>query len=156
MKEKTSKNNELEAIENRIVTLKDIEDTELKGLKLVYLIDIANKRKLKKSTPTLILNKLEAFPFITRKELENRLVSSPTKPLKTNYNTALAVAKAKGNASFTLRDYISRRITALIRYYTASDIIEGIFNNNPPIVKSKNDKGLETFALSGKLIPIKS
>lgn len=116
----------------------------VKGSVPVYLIDTVNKRRLKKSTPTAILNLFEKYPNSTAKEIENKAVKITA--VKNGYKIALAKAVAVGKEPFTLRTYTARRIKAVITYYSASDVIKDVFNGNFPLIRRVKD-GLDRFTL---------
>ena len=139
----------------KIYKKEDIENIEsLDGLKFVYLIDIEKKRKNKKSTPTFILNYIESNPNATAKDIENYLTNSTNKDLLTNFNTALAVSKAKYNKVFTKREYLKRRINKTLGYYTAKDVINTVFSGLIPLIKEVLD-GKDRYTLTGKVFPVK-
>ena len=105
-----------------------------------YLVDSANKRRNKRSTPTLLLGVIERYPDSTAKEIENRTVNGRSKSILSNYESANNVRKAKGFTLYpNLRAYITARLTAVIRYYTASDVIEGTFNGSIPLIRTITD-----------------
>jgi len=112
--------------------------------------DSLNKRKIKKSTPTLILNYIERYGEVSAKDIENGLTKGRSKAIITAYNTANAVRKAKGKEVYpSLRSYLKARITAVIRYYTNKGIIENLFNGRFPIIRKNNGK-VDVFSL-GKI-----
>ena len=112
--------------------------------KTFYIVDKFSKRKIKKSTPTLLLGYIEKNPGSSLKVIENKAVASRNKALVANFNTANSVRKAKGYASYTdLRAYVSSRLKAVVRYYLNKGVIENTFNGLTPIVKEdKNGKDL--------------
>ena len=124
-----------------------IAGTPITEIKSVFIVDLYNKRKLKNSVPTAILNALERNADSSKKELANRIVGSSNKAVTKAFNTALAVAVAKNRPRFSLRSFIERRITAVIRYYTATDVITDVFNGSFPIIR-RNDNGLDRYTLA--------
>ena len=108
--------------------------------KTLYIVDVANKRRNKKSMPTLLLGVIEKNPDISAKDIENKIVNSRNKAIIANYDSANAVRKAKGFALYpSLRAYIKTRLTAVIRYYTASDVIKDVFGGTLPLVRTVSD-----------------
>ena len=106
--------------------------------KTVYIVDSFNKRKIKKSTPTLLLGVLEKFPKSTLKEIENKAVSNRNKSLISNFNSANTIRKVKGYSLYpNLRAYVNARLRAIIRYYTNKEVINNTFNGLFPIVKEE-------------------
>lgn len=118
---------------------------ETKTVKAFYLVDLANKRKLKKSAPTTILNIIEKNPDSSIKDIENRAVKLT--PIKSAYAIALKKAIAIGKEKFSLRTFARRRIVAVLRYYTASDIVTAVFSGKNPILK-RDDKGIDRYTLA--------
>ena len=126
-------------------TVKEFKE-ETADIKYIALVDIKNKRRLKKSVPTLILNTLERLNGATLKELESALVKSPVKPLKEAYKKANNVRKAKGYEPYnSLRAFVKARIIAVKRYYTAKDVIRDVFNGKSPLV-TDNGKFYLTYS----------
>ena len=127
--------------------INELEKTASGTVKNVYIVDSFNKRKLKKSVPTAILNIIENYPDSTIKDIENKAVNLVA--VKNGFTLAVAVAVAKGNESFTIRAFARRRIIAVIRYYTALDVVKGVFNGLNPIVK-RADNGIDRYTLGIK------
>jgi len=118
---------------------------DLSGFKAILTVDIYNKRKVKKSIPTYILNIIEKnSDGITLKDIENKLVSSKDAFIKGKKSDIEKTGK-------DFRDFIKGRIIAVKRYYLASDIIKE-FDNNFLLISDKTD-GKEKLFLSYKLIP---
>ena len=122
---------------------------DLKGFKPVLTIDFFNKRKIKKSIPTYLINILEKFPEgLLVKELENKIVSS-----KDKFILEKKAEIEKKDKAF--REFIKGRITAVVRYYNAPDVIESEFNGSRPLILDKTGEK-NKLILTYKLIPIKS
>lgn len=121
------------------------EGERLEGVKSVYVIDRYDKRKVKNSTNTLLLNLIEKTPGLTSKDYENRLVKS--NKIALNYKIAEAVSKGKAEAKgrefkpSTLREYVSRRLKKTLEgYYLKAKVIKEDFDNIAPIIKDTDNK----------------
>jgi len=143
-------------IENNTTYISSEFKESLEGIKYVALIDVANKRRIKKSAPTLILNKIESLNGATLKEIENALAKSPTADFKKSYNSANSVRIAKGFEPYAkIRDFVIARLTAVKRYYTAENVVRDVFNGIPPLV-SVNENGKENFYLTYREVKVKA
>lgn len=123
---------------------KDSGNLEAAKVAKIYLVDLANKRKLKKSVPTNILNLIEKYPDSSVKDLENRAVKLAG--IKNGYSIALKKAVAIGNEKFTLRTFARRRIVAVLRYYSAADVVSAVFSGKNPIIK-RSIKDIDRYTL---------
>jgi len=116
--------------------------------KEVYIVDRFSKRKIKKSTPTLLLGIIENNPRSTLKDIENRAVKGRNKAIVGNYNSANTVRIAKGVSPYpNLRGYISTRLRAVIRYYLNKEVISNTFGGLYPILKEDID-GRDRYSLN--------
>jgi len=146
--------NNFGTLEDRVYTVSELNGINTDGIKKVFTVDIANKRRSKKSTPTLILNALERSPDSSIKEIENRLASNPSVALKANYNTAKAVRLAKGFNAISLRDYVRDRIKKVFKYYLNPNVVTDVFSGYNPLIFTVDSKGIERYSLTVRLFPI--
>lgn len=112
--------------------------------KTLYIVDRYNKRRIKKSVPTEVLNFIEKKPLSSIKDIENSLIKRIN--VKTAYNKALKKALAIGRNPFKIREFTRRRIIAVIRYYTNKSVIDNEFNGLYPIIK-EDVKGIDRYTL---------
>ena len=123
--------------DNGILESKE-EVEEVKGFKNFLLVDIENKRKIKESIPTLILNLIGKNAGISPKLLENKIVSSSSIVIK---NKKIEVEKTGKN----FRDFIKNRISKVISYYTAEDVKRNIFGGLSPLIVDKTENKIRLY-----------
>ena len=136
----------LEAIEIETAdySISEIESFgEVSNLTTIYTADYVNKRRVKNSIPSLILSEIEGVRR-TAKEIENNLFRKNNKAIRT--------AKEKLGEGKDFRAYLSRRITAVFRYYLNPSIIEDL---KAKVVLREVIEGKAYFSLTSRFIPVK-
>jgi len=131
-------------IETKDYSISEIEGFgEVTGLTTIFTADYVNKRRVKDSIPSLILSEIEGVKR-TAKEIENSLFRKNNKGLRK--------AKEKLGEGKDFRSYLSRRITAVFRYYLNPSIIEDL---KAKVVLREVIEGKAYFSLTSRFIPSK-
>ena len=134
----------LEEIETRDYNYAEIAEIgEVTNLTTIYSVDFINKRRAKDSIPSLILAEIEGTKK-TAKEIENSLFRKNNKGLRK--------AKEKLGPEKDFRAYLSRRITAVFRYYLNNDVIAEI---GARAVYREVIEGKAFYSLTSRFIPTK-